>query len=249
MTQKPTTKSHSSRILRGAGAASEVKVTWKRRDWIVDGDRLLIRPDLATGFVSDPHFGKEVSFQSSGIPVPGLGLERDLERLGAAVVRHGLERLVFLGDFLHDRQSQLPEVLERLLAWRRQHSDLEILLVRGNHDLRAGDPDGQLGIGVVDGPWHEDDLILVHDERGELAGVDPEVMSSGTVLSGHLHPAVLMKDRAGRSLRLACAWFSARSGILLPAFGSFTGCHVVLPKAGDRVVAVEGGSAVELPVG
>jgi metallophosphoesterase superfamily enzyme len=46
------------------------------------------------------------------------------------------------------------------------------------------------------------------------------------VLAGHLHPGVVLGGRAHDRLRLPCFHFGPRSGVL-PAFGEFTGMHVV----------------------
>ena len=75
--------------------------------------------------------------------------------------RTGARALVFLGDLLHARHSHAAP-LERVFgAWRAQHAQVAMTLVRGNHDDRAGDPVPQWAIRVVDEPLVLGGLVLI----------------------------------------------------------------------------------------
>ena len=149
----------------------------------------------------------------------------------------GVRRIVFLGDFLHSERSHAPSTLGAVARWRKQHAELELTLVRGNHDDRAGDPPASLGFQVVDEPLIEGGLALCHH---------PEPRAGAYVLAGHLHPCISLGGRAHDRLRLPCFHFGARVG-LLPAFGSFTGMHPVQVEPGDRVFVAADQSVVEVP--
>jgi metallophosphoesterase superfamily enzyme len=56
---------------------------------------------------------------------------------------------------------------------------------------------------------------------------------SRATLCGHLHPGVVWKGLGGVSLRLPCFWVCGQV-CCLPAFGSFTGLHIVRAKQGDN---------------
>ncbi len=114
--------------------------------------------------------------------------------------------------------------------------DIELTLVRGNHDDRAGDPPASLGIRVVDEPLPLGPFALCHH---------PQAIAGAYVLAGHWHPCISVSGRAFERLRLPCFWFGDDSGALpqqatgvLPAFGSFTGMHRIEPRAGDRIFPV-----------
>lgn len=195
-------------------------------------------PAWRTVLVADAHFGKAVSFRRLGVPVPRGTTTETLDRLSALVADSGARRIVFLGDFLHSAHSHAPRTLAALARWREQHPGLELTLVRGNHDDRAGDPPPSLGIEVVDEPLPLGPFALCHY---------PKPRAGAYVLAGHWHPCISVKGRAFERLRLPCFWFGDDSGVrpasavgVLPAFGAFTGMHRIEPRAGDRIFPVAG---------
>lgn len=193
--------------------------------------------------VADAHIGKAVSFRRLGVPVPQGTTSETLDALSQAVARTGAQRIVFLGDLLHSARSQAPDTLAAMAAWRAAHATLELTLVRGNHDDRAGDPPAALGIEVVDGPLHVGPFALAHP---------PEPVAGRYVIAGHWHPCVVLGGRARERLRLPCFWFGdegTHAVGVLPAFGAFTGMHPIERRAGDRVFAVAADTVRELPPG
>lgn len=187
--------------------------------------------------VADLHFGKAASFRRLGVPVPRGTTEQNLHVLSEAVAASGARRVVFLGDLLHSAQGRVPATLQALAQWRRAHAALDLLLVRGNHDARAGDPPPELGVQVVDEPLVLGGLRLCHH---------PQARADGYVLAGHLHPCVVLGGAAHQRLRLPCFHFGARVGVL-PAFGAFTGMHAVRAQPGERVFVVAGDTVAPLP--
>jgi DNA ligase-associated metallophosphoesterase len=137
--------------------------------------------------VADAHFGKSVSFRHLGVPAPRGTTTHTLQRLSEAVAASGARRVVFLGDLLHSAPAHAPATLQALALWRAQHAALELLLVRGNHDDRAGDPPPSLGVQAVDEPLHLGALALCHH---------PRPLPGAYVLAGHLHPCVVLPGRA-----------------------------------------------------
>jgi DNA ligase-associated metallophosphoesterase len=183
--------------------------------------------------VADAHFGKAASFRAAGIPVPRGTTGDDLARLDAALARADIRRIVFLGDFLHSRQGRAPATLAAIAAWRDAHREVDMVVVRGNHDRHAGDPPPAWRVQCVDEPWRLPGLpalALAHH---------PDPAAEAYTLAGHVHPAVVLGGRAHQRLRLPCFHFGPRLG-LLPAFGGFTGSHVVQPASGDRVFVIAG---------
>ena len=187
--------------------------------------------------VADAHIGKAASFRRLGVPVPGGTTTQTLQRLSEAIAASGARRLVFLGDLLHSAHAHAPATLQALAQWRKQHAALELLLVRGNHDHHAGDPPPTLGIQAVDEPLRIGGLTLCHH---------PVPRNDAYVLAGHLHPCVQLGGRAHERLRLPCFHFAEHVGVL-PAFGAFTGMHVLRPRPGERVYVVGDEAVLPLP--
>ncbi len=102
--------------------------------------------------VADAHIGKAVSFRRLGVPVPSGTTSQTLQVLSQAIAATGARRVVFLGDLLHSAHAHATATLQALAQWRHAHAHLELLLVRGNHDDRAGDPPPTLGVDSVDEP-------------------------------------------------------------------------------------------------
>lgn len=191
--------------------------------------------ERGTLFVADTHWGKAAAFRANYIPVPGGTTSNDLARLTALIGQTGCRRLVLLGDAIHAREGR--GALEAVAAWRAQHPALEMVLVRGNHDKRAGDPPPELDIQCVNAPLSDGPFALLHH---------PHESAHGYVLAGHTHPAIKLRGKGLQRATLPCFWFTPRV-CTLPAFGSFCGKALISPQPGDRVFAIAGDEVVEIP--
>jgi DNA ligase-associated metallophosphoesterase len=197
----------------------------------------LFWPAGGTVFIADLHIGKAATFRARGLPVPSGTTMVNLARIDSLLNATAATRLVVLGDFLHAADSHSPSVLQALADWRASWPLLQIILVRGNHDSHAGDPPAPLRFEVVDEPWLIGPFACCHH---------PQQHATHHVLAGHVHPAVRLRGRAGDGLRLPC--FVNEPGLtLLPAFGEFTGSHVLRPGPSRALFAVGAGRVWRLP--
>jgi uncharacterized protein len=202
------------------------------------GERVVYWERTATLLVADPHFGKAAAFRAAGVPVPRGTTTEALDRLDAALRRVRTTRIIFLGDFLHAREGREPETLRAINEWRASHADIAMILVRGNHDKRAGDPPSELDMRCVDAPLIEPPFVFAHH---------PVPSSLGYVLCGHVHPGVRLFGPGGERARFACFWFG-RAMAVLPAFGEFTGLATIDVQPGDRVWVVADGEVFPVSV-
>jgi DNA ligase-associated metallophosphoesterase len=214
-----------------------LRVDFHGETFELHADRAAYWMRTRTLLIADPHFGKAASFRAAGVPVPRGTSDANVDRLTALIERTAAERLVILGDFLHDDRWNDDETMSSLLRWRERHADLDVLLVRGNHDRKAGDPTPELGIECVDEPHACEPFVLLHDPNN--SDDDPPV------LAGHVHPAVSLRDPLRHSMRCPCFLFGGRRA-LLPAFGAFTGTKVVMPCEDDRVFVMHDHCVVEI---
>lgn len=211
----------------------------------VAGEQVLLMPECAmywprtaTLLVADAHFGKAASFRAGGIFVPRGTTSTTLARLDMALARTGATRLVFLGDLLHAKEGRSPGTLRLVAAWRGSREGLEVVLVRGNHDRSAGDPPDSLGIRCVDAPLIDVPFAFTHH---------PRAIDGSYGVAGHVHPAVRLHGPGRQWERLPCFWVRP-NGMVLPAFGDFTGLGDVELKEGDRAFAVAESEVTEVAV-
>jgi len=187
----------------------------------------------STLLVADVHLGKAHSFRRLGVPVPEGTTAGTLARLTRAIGATGARHVVVLGDLLHaalaTATSRGEATRHAVAAWRRAHPAVQLTLVRGNHDAKAGDPPADWDVAVVEEPWPLGPYALRHEPRPDEAG--------RYVLAGHLHPALHLSGRGPGRLRLPCFHFGASVGVL-PAFGEFTGGVGVRAAPGDRLFAI-----------
>ena len=185
--------------------------------------------------VADLHWGKAATFRAAGVPLPPGSTTDDLARLDRALERTGARRLLLLGDLFHAREGRrAAATLATAAAWRSAHRSLDVLLVRGNHDKRAGDPPDELGITVVEAP-HDITPFALHHEAPRSA--------AAYTLAGHVHPGFVVAGPARQRERLPC-FVVGRRGALLPAFGSFTGTVAVEATPDDRVFVIAEDSVI-----
>ena len=201
----------------------------------IAGEKLELCPERAVYWqrkkillVADLHFGKAASFRALGVYVPKGTTGSALARLDALIARVSPERIVFLGDFLHAREGRNAETFDALATWRLTHSIIEMQLVRGNHDRRAGDPPPDIGLSIVDGPLQESPFAFAHH---------PVSVTGDYVLAGHVHPCAVLTGPASQRERLPCFWFGREVGVL-PAFGAFTGSAEIDASDQDQVWVV-----------
>lgn len=191
-------------------------------------EKALFRPEHDTLYIADTHFGKATTFRRHALYVPEGSTADDLTRLSQALISTQARRLVILGDLLHAPEGRDPKMLAGVTRWRDQHPDLEIVLVRGNHDRGAGDPPSDWRITSVAAPYPDAPFILQHQ---------PQPHPSGYVLAGHLHPAVELAGKGKQVLRLPCFWIRPQV-MILPAFTSFTGRQPIKPTASDQIFVI-----------
>ena len=180
--------------------------------------------------IADLHIGKSGHFRKNGIPVPGDVNSSNIDKMNRLVQKVEPEHLVILGDLFHSRANK---EWEQFQTWRKKHLKLEVSLVIGNHDILPSSAYHSSHINLFKkltvGPF-----LMIHD-LNQLPSDNNT--SDNYVLSGHIHPAVRLRGKGRQSLKLPCFYFGTNKGIL-PAFGQFTGTHVIEPRKGEKVYTI-----------
>jgi DNA ligase-associated metallophosphoesterase len=136
--------------------------------------------------------------------------------------------VIFVGDLFH---STANNEHENFIKWRNGFPNVNMHLVKGNHDILKADDYNQMNLIVHNAYFSINDFCFIHD----LA--DKKNDESKFVFSGHLHPGIRIKGTGKQSLRFPCFYFNNSFGVL-PAFGNFTGLSILEPKPDDIIFAI-----------
>lgn len=205
-------------------------------DIIIKGEVLTLLPQKALYYkkekaliVADIHLGKTGHFREAGMPVPAELAFADLVTLDSLLneVNLEIEKLIVLGDLFHSKINFDWRIFEE---WRLRNRDIQIQLIKGNHDILSEADYDSLNIEVFDLAILNK-FILVHDYK------DGKNIVGYYKICGHIHPGVKIYGKAKQALTLPCFYFGERFGIL-PAFGRFTGKHIIKPGENDAVFAI-----------
>jgi len=200
---------------------------------VIENTRIDLLPEKAIFWreessliIADLHLGKASHFRKNGLAVPRMVETNNLWKLSGLFNKYGPARVYFLGDLFHSRHNF---AWEEFVDFRRNFDQMEMILIKGNHDildLRAYEAaDIKVVESLVLAPF-----ILTHDST------ESEFFN----LHGHVHPCVRLRGKGRQSARVPCFFFADKFGIL-PSFGDFTGGHPLKPSRGERVfLPVEG---------
>ncbi|MFZ4731642.1 MAG: ligase-associated DNA damage response endonuclease PdeM [Pirellulales bacterium] len=196
-------------------------------------------PATGTLLAADLHLGKAASFRRAGIPVPEGTAAADLDRLTRLLAERRARRLVVLGDLFHALGGMTAAVEGQFRDWRAGLTDVEVVLVVGNHDARLRHRLTALGLDAIVDRLVEPPFVFVHDPCGET------VPEGGWVVGGHLHPRVTLRGPSGDRITERC-FIAAAGRLVLPACGSFTGGGPLPPPADARVWMAGDDAVVEV---
>lgn len=197
--------------------------------------KALFWPDRKYLILSDLHLGKTGHFRKLGIAAPGKANLKNLDRLSKLIDFSEPQKLIILGDLFHSSANREWFQFEE---WRKTFHDLNIVLVSGNHDQLHTSFYRSADIEVID-RMELGDFLLVHD------AADLQKKSDKTIISGHIHPGVKLKGKGKQRLRLPCFSVSDQE-IILPAFGEFTGLHIIQPGENRKIFPIVENRVIDL---
>ncbi|MDP1859152.1 MAG: metallophosphoesterase [Gemmatimonadaceae bacterium] len=235
---------------------------------VLRGDRSLYWPREQVLVIADLHLGKTESLRSDGVALPDGAMAHDLARLALALEETGAQRLLILGDLVHDAAALSLGVRRAVAEWRSRIS-ASVHLVLGNHDQRVDTMPNEWRLQVAGSslaipPFHfvhehvhpppqpqpqcHPQLHpLPHPHLDPHVDPHPHVNEAGGEFtwSGHLHPVLSLRS-ATDAVRVPCFLLRPHAGVL-PAFSTLTGGAAVRLAATDRAVAVVDGMVIHLP--
>ena len=176
--------------------------------------------------ISDCHLGKVEHFRASGIGLPINAIDDTINKLKSLLQTFEPNHVIFLGDLFHSIKNESFEKLKILIA---NHKIIDFSLIVGNHDIMNKDDYSTRGLSVYDEMFYGN-LWLTHEPQAE-------VRHGLYNLAGHIHPGIRLKGTAKQSISLPCFYFGQNTGIL-PAFGYFTGKHLIKADKKSRIFAI-----------
>ncbi len=175
--------------------------------------------------IADLHLGFEEEMYSKGVYLPPAQLKRALEVLELSSELS--KKVIIAGDLKHIFSKLGKKEQREVKAFldRAEEMDLELVLVRGNHDNFVKHLLEERGFDVVT----ELDLGEVKVVHGH-----EDLQLDGVVLMGHEHPSLAIRDEIGVSVKFPCFLkvpLEKGLAIVLPAIGPYqTGNNVGLHK-------------------
>jgi len=184
--------------------------------------------------VGDLHIGWEVTLAQQGIHIPSQ-THKMLERLKTIIKNENATRLVMLGDVKHsvtgaelEEWRDVPDFFEALL---KVVPSIQVIL--GNHDGNL-EPLTPSKVELLDSSgvalWKRFGLFHGH------AWPTPEILGCETLILGHLHPAVTLRDALGYRLTRPAWVMASCDGEKLLA-GSLKAAGVKGAKELDEILA------------
>jgi len=162
------------------------------------GERVVVLGDL--------HIGWEVTLSQQGIHIPSQ-TGKMLQRLRVIIEKEHPSRIIMLGDVKHsvtgaelEEWRDVPDFFEALL---KLVPSVQVIL--GNHDGNL-EPLTPSKVEILPSTglalWNRFGLLHGH------AWPSPEILGCETLILGHLHPAVTLRDALGYRLTKT-AWVTA----------------------------------------
>lgn len=210
-------------------------------EFILKDQNLILLPEKAIWWkqkeillIADTHFGKVNHFRKSGISIPDGAALKNLEILQDLILQNKPKEVIFLGDLFHSEMNSEWLFFKDIL---KSFPFVKFKLVQGNHDVFHEMTYQKGQFEFFETPLEMGPFIISHEPL--------EIEHALYNLCGHIHPGVKLRGGAKQSLRLACFYFKEKQGIL-PAFGQFTGLHVVGPKKGEKIFVIADNKVIEV---
>jgi DNA ligase-associated metallophosphoesterase len=188
--------------------------------------------------LSDIHVGKAVSLQKLGIPIPSHDND-DLYNLADLIQKHQPEHIYILGDFIHQRNSWTPELINELHLFFESFKEVQFHLILGNHERGSIEILRTLPLQMSETDVRIGPLTFSHGHSRK------ENKNDQFFVQGHFHPVVVLREGSIR-MRLPC-FVKDNTSLTLPSFGVLTGGHEVTAAREQKIYACAGETVFEVP--
>ncbi len=203
-----------------------MKISIREEEIILDKERAIYLPNEQLLAISDLHLGKAAHFRKAGLAIPNSVSQNDFNRLTGLIEKYLPKQLLINGDMFH---SDYNTEIDEFARWKENFSDINFILVKGNHDKQSEEVYKNLTVDVHEPSYQTDKFCFIHDVA--------HCNSNLYAISGHVHPGISVYNKAKQRLKFPCFYFGEHHAIL-PAFSNFTGLQLVKAKENDLVFAI-----------
>ena len=173
-----------------------------RPGWWLSAERGLYLEEERTLVVADIHWGYAFSHRRVGNLLPMWGNEEIARRLNTLLERYRPTRMIWLGDSLHT-----PQAAEFAEDFLRGLGDLEVVVIKGNHDRSWPRADRH--------EYRRGGLVFHHGDKAR------ELFEGEIEIVGHIHPALSWSDGAGMRIKVPALVHGPRR-VILPSFSDWS---------------------------
>lgn len=183
--------------------------------------------------LADVHLGKATHFRKNGIGIPAGVENENYAQLSTLLLNYDISRVFILGDLFH---SDYNDQWNSFLFFIKKFAEIRFDLIKGNHDI------------LEDNKYVGDNLHIYNKSleiNGFLFSHEPRLVKNKYNIAGHIHPGIKIKGLGKQVLRLPCFFFGKHNAIL-PAFGAFTGLHILDVRQEDNVYGIAENEVIRL---
>jgi DNA ligase-associated metallophosphoesterase len=190
---------------------SFLNIVFATHKFTLDAAGALYWPQEKTLVVSDLHLEKGSYFAERQQLLPSYDTKDTLDRIETLLQHYQPERLICLGDNLHDKNAltrmQKPDYAKLIVLYE---SVKEWIWIIGNHDTKdlAVNPLAHMRFEIV---YQLHDIIFTHEF---IAGEPYQI-------GGHFHPKITIS--VNNTLVTGKCFMVTDNKIIMPAFGTYTG--------------------------
>lgn len=206
-------------------------ITIKNQNFTLDPNGAIYWKEKDMLLLADVHLGKVAHFRKHGAAIPIHLAYKNLEKLTTVVNNFTPKTVCFLGDLFH---SKINKEWEDFVKWV-DYTNSKVILISGNHD-------------IIPNYLFEDITVQVEEEMiidNFLLTHHPEKRTSLFNFCGHIHPGVKMIGLGKQIMKLAC-FLKTENQLIFPAFGTFTGKHILKPTKNDEIFVIVDGEVIKL---
>ena len=196
-----------------------MRISIRGEDFILDPSGALFWEAQGALMLADIHLGKITHFRKHGIAVPREPITDFYVRIEKLIQKYQFQQLYFLGDLFH---SNLNSEWDTFVSWSQKQA-FEMTLIAGNHDILPAQAYQKTPLHVVENLVLGEFILTHHPEEHTPFN-----------LCGHIHPGIMLRGPGRQGLKLSC-FFQRPNQLILPAFGAFTGIHLLTKSVDDKV--------------